>query len=57
MTAPDHMFEMLTNACINRGIHTWSLRQTRCGSLIHVSAMGGAAARVSAVTALTAQDP
>jgi hypothetical protein len=32
MTAPDHMLEAFKGTCIKRGIHTWSLRQTRGGS-------------------------
>lgn len=32
MTAPDHMLEDANGTCMKRGIHTWSLRQTRRGS-------------------------
>ena len=32
MTAPDHMLEDANGTCMKRGIHTWSLRQTRGGS-------------------------
>ena len=32
MTAPVHMLEAFKGTCIERGIHTWSLRQIRGGS-------------------------
>src|SRR6187399_188736 len=33
MTAPDHMPKAFKGTCMKRGIHTWSLRSTRGGSV------------------------